>query len=166
MLTIRPLILSALLVVSTSLHLDRALADEPISHPFQLTDEKTFAPVSSTLDALVARKAKAETNHLCVIGQSLDDGSKQGWVYWREGKAIILWEPTTTGVRDLTLSRRYLRLDHDVVPSGDRRLASSSYLVSKEWAENLIAQCAIHGTEFLIEKHPATPHLNTENKKP
>jgi hypothetical protein len=144
-----------LLLLAVIMHLSHsadAAAPQPIDHPFQITQDKLFAPVRPTLDALIAHKARTRINHLCVIGQPLGDGSRQAWVYWRESRAIILWEPATDGLRDLALSRRYLRLDRDAVPASDKRLATSTYLVSRSWAQSLIAECAARGTRFVIEK--------------
>jgi hypothetical protein len=143
-----------------------AWSGEPVEHPFRVEGDALFEPVDKALDRLVARKAQAETNHLCVIGQRLDDGSGQAWVYWQEGRAIILWEPAASGVADLAASRRFLRFGRDVVPARDKRLlAGSSYLVSEDWAKGLIAECKVQGSQHVIRKSDAAAAVKSEGGK-
>lgn len=138
-----------------------------IDHPFAIAEEQKFAPVQATLERLVARKAKTDVNHLCVIGEDLDDGTRQAWVYWKEDRAIILWEPSAEGGSDLASSRRHLRMDRDVVPVHDKRLESgSTYLVSRDWANGLIAECGEQGTGFVIEKGDALKSLKPGKARP
>jgi hypothetical protein len=155
-------ILGVALVAAATMSTAAMAADGPIEHPFRVEENKTFSPVETTLDALIARRGQTDVNHLCVIGQRLDDGTDQAWVYWREGRALILWEPSHEGVRELAFSRRFVRLDHDVVPVDDKHLAAgSSYLVSDEWANGLIAECRSLGTQFVIERHKAVAAAKT-----
>lgn len=155
-------ILGAALVAAVTMPTAAMAADGPIEHPFRVEENKTFSPVETTLGALVARRAQTDVNHLCVIGQRLDGGADQAWVYWREGRALILWEPSHDGIRELAFSRRFVRLDHDVVPVNDKHLAAgSSYLVSDEWANGLIDECKSLGTQFMIERHKAVAATGT-----
>jgi hypothetical protein len=142
-------------------------APQTIDHTFAIGEDPKFAPVETTLGQLVAKKATTDVNHLCVIGQDLDDGTRQAWVSWKEGSAIILWEPVADGIRDLTSSRRYLRLDRDVVPPDDKRLASgSSYLVSTTWVKGLIAECGERGTKFIIRRRDAATSQRPNKVEP
>jgi hypothetical protein len=151
---------SITILAFTALSIGAVQAEDVVIRPFKVMENKAFAPVELTLDTLIARKAKVNTNHVCVIGETLGDESQQAWVHWREGKAIILWEPTRYGVQDLTLSKRYLRLDKDVVAENDKKLAAgSSYLVTTQWAKSLIAECAAKGNEFSINKKQAIKHV-------
>jgi hypothetical protein len=127
-----------------------AWAEPPIQHPFRVATDPSFAPVVPTLRTLLAHGPRAATNHFCVIGQALDSGDRQAWVYWREGKALVLWEATVDGIGDLATSRRYLRFGRDVVAPDDPRLATSSYLVSRQWADSVIAECATEGTDYVV----------------
>jgi hypothetical protein len=154
--------LSVALAVAVTMSASAMAADGPIEHPFRVDEDKTFAPVETTLDALIARRAQTDVNHLCVIGQPLEDGTEQAWVYWREGRALILWEPSHAGIRELAFSRRFVRLDHDVVPVNDKHLAAgSSYLVSDEWANGVIDECRSYGSQFIIDRHKAVAAVQT-----
>ncbi len=74
-----------------------AWSGEPVEHPFRVEGDALFEPVDKALDRLVARKAQAETNHLCVIGQRLDDSSGQAWVYWQVAARWTLREIQGSG---------------------------------------------------------------------
>lgn len=132
-----------------------AQPNQPVSHPVNVETIKAFQPVRETLEALVAQNGKVEKNHLCVIGAD----PEQAWVYWREANAIILWEPETGGITDLTLSRDYLKLATDAVPANDPRLATSTYLVSTQWAASLISECSTSGRRYEIDKTTAVPNF-------
>jgi hypothetical protein len=127
----------------------------PVSHPVNFETIKAFQPVRETLEALVAQNGKVENNHLCVIGAD----TEQAWVYWREANAIILWEPETGGITDLTLSRDYLNLTTDAVPANDPRLPTSTYLVSTQWAAALISECSKSGRQYEIDKKIAVQNF-------
>lgn len=125
---------------------------EPIQNPFVVTDAIALAPVQSTLEALVAKNALVETNHLCVIGQPLGTSGTQAWVSWTEDRSIILWE---FGLADLTLSRNYLKFGRDIVNENTEGFTASTYLVGTEWGNAVIAECASKGTPFVIKKSEA-----------
>jgi hypothetical protein len=155
----------ALLIIFTAFSIGTARAEAVVARPFNVTENSAFAPVELTLDRLIARKARTNANHLCVIGDTLDDGSQRAWVHWRDGKAIILWEPTRSGIQDLTAAKRYLRLDKDVVAPDDPRLAAgSAYLITRQWANSLIAECAARGREFSIDKRQAIKRVSNSRK--
>lgn len=121
-----------------------------IQDPFSVPEDPGFRPVEATLRTLLDRRHQGRVSHFCVIGQRLDDGSRQAWVHWREGRAIILWEPVLDGVANLRWSRRYLRLGRDIVPDDDPRLSSSTYLTGIGWFRDLVAQCNAMGSTFRL----------------
>lgn len=127
-----------------------ARAAEVIEHPFRVTADAAFQPVEATLRTLLHGRRPGGANHFCVIGQRLEDGNRQAWILWREGRALILWEPAAEGIADLRRSRRSLRLGRDVVPDGDPRLASSTYLTGRGWYRDLARQCRLAGEAFTL----------------
>jgi hypothetical protein len=118
--------------------------------PFRVTESPSFSHMRSVLAHLVARRGKTEMNRFCVLGQRFVDGDEHAWVYWAEGRAVILWEPTVHQDRaDLLRSRRFLRLDRDVVPD-EESVRSSTYLVTKDWVRDLLHECRLHGDRFTL----------------
>ena len=125
-----------------------------IGVPTSITGVPLFANPQLALGALVRRDATTTQNHFCVIAYRFGNGELLAWVHWLERNAIILWEPRVDGRdRALIWSRRYLRLDRDVV-SSDEELHGSTYRVTKSWVQGIIADCASIGSHFVIEKHP------------
>lgn len=113
-----------------------------------IASDPQFGDQRATLDQLVQKKGKRGPNELCVIGQ--DVGSdRQAWVVWRQDQSIILWEPPATGLTDLALSRRYLRLPRDVAadPQG------SSFSVTPAWVADLRKACEDIGYRITIVKN-------------
>lgn len=121
-----------------------------IPDSFSVLEDPAFRPVDATLRTLLDPRHGGRANHFCVIGQRLEDGSRQAWVLWREGRAIILWEPAANGVTNLRWSRRYLRLGRDIVPDDDPRLSSSTYMTGLGWFRDLAAQCRAMGSAFSL----------------
>ena len=73
-------------------------------------------------------------------------------MHWREGNRIVLWEGTfdsPTGDEALIRSRRNLDLSTDVVATDDD-LHFSTYLVTRAWVRETIADCAKHGATYTI----------------
>jgi hypothetical protein len=70
------------------------------------------------------------------------NGASNAMVYWREGRALILWEPDPSATsnrrrRELVWSRRFLSLDEDVVPTlAD--VGGSNYLLTREMARRMV----------------------------
>ena len=104
-----------------------------------------------TLSRLVRDKSGRGENHFCVVGYHLEDGSSIVWTHWQEGNAIILWEPTVETEAPVVLaqSRRYLRLDRDVVATDDD-VGASTYLVSRAWVDGILGDCEAHGIKFVV----------------
>lgn len=121
--------------------------------PFKVSGDKTYEPVSGALTALVRQKATVTLNHLCAVGYRNPDGSTYAWVYWREGKALILWEPHVAGspAKALSASRRYLQLDRDAVANTDQ-LKGSTYKITQEWVHQITRECELYGERFEISE--------------
>ena len=142
------LLLFVLIVFLCGFH---AFAQEGAQQTFLVSKTPGFSNPRAVLRKLVARKGKARRNSFCVIGYQYPDGGKSAWVYWREGKAIILWEPTGNEIDDLTLSRRYLRLTKDVVEN-DNQVQGSTYLVTRQWVNSLLQDCQTKGEKFTLSR--------------
>ena len=107
------------------------------------------------LKEVVAEKAKSRRNTFYVSRvYFFDNGANHAMVYWKEGRALILWEPYLTGTErkhELVWSRRFLSLDKDVVPTLND-VGGSNYLVTREWARRTIQKCVRYGEKFVIYK--------------
>lgn len=110
-----------------------------------------FPQTEKVLEALVQEKADVTTNHLYVspIKKTGKDGF--AWVYWKEKRQLILWEPFNTKQWKLSLSRRVLNLDKDVLPAAED-IKGSTYLVDEDWACRTIGDCMKNGKEYIIQK--------------
>lgn len=117
---------------------------------FRVTDNPNFSQPIIVLKQLVAHLAKTRQNTFCVIGYRYD-GTEQAWVYWREGEAIILWEPNLDGIANLVNSKRYFHLPQDVV-ADETLVGGSTYLVTKQWVDSLINDCHKQGEYFKVLK--------------
>jgi len=73
-------------------------------------------------------------------------------IYWKEGRALILWEPRSFGTdrrHELVWSKRFLSLDKDVVPTLTD-VGGSNYLVTRQWARQVIRDCVRNGEKFVL----------------
>jgi hypothetical protein len=89
--------------------------------------------------------------HFCIAGYQ-NGGEKRAWVHWQEGKKIILWLGATNPVgakTSIARSRRVLDLRHDVVPTAVD-LKGSTYLVTRQWADHVLADCEARGDKYEI----------------
>jgi uncharacterized cysteine cluster protein YcgN (CxxCxxCC family) len=103
--------------------------------------------------SLAGHKAARTLNHFCVVGYRNLDGSTYAWVHWQEGKALILWEPHVPDApgEDLGASRRYLRLNKDVVATTDQ-VNGSTYKVTQAWVQQITHACEVYRERFEISK--------------
>ncbi len=113
-----------------------------------------FQAPQKALEYLVHQQGKQELNHFCVIGYQLAADNQPACAYWEENNALILWAPMR-GPAVLSLSRRFLDLDKDVVES-DADVNGSTYVVSRRWANTVIDDCKKRGDAFVITKHLIT----------
>jgi hypothetical protein len=83
----------------------------------------------------------------CIAGYQASpagDGDKRTRIHWSEGHQIILWRGG-----DIAQSRRVIDLRKDLVPT-EPDLDGRTYLVTREWANRLIADCEQHGAKYHI----------------
>src|SRR5207249_2602272 len=94
------------------------------------------------------------------------NGSHSVLVYWKENHALVLWEPgrgsdqhgNPDPKNDLVASRRYWRLDKDVVPT-QADIAGSSFLITQQDAREWINDCVKHGERYVIDLRPRPRRL-------
>jgi hypothetical protein len=132
------------------------LAAEPAPTFFSIRKHAGYPEPERTLQQLVAEKGTTASNHFCVLGYRTANGDQYAWVHWKEGRALVLWEPVVDANHPATLtsSRRFLRLDQDVVASeGD--IKGSTYLVTRAWASQVQSDCIRHGDKFLVTRKKA-----------
>jgi hypothetical protein len=111
----------------------------------------TFPNSEVILRSLVQEKTESPTNHLYVSPIKKIGNGSFAWVYWKEKRQLILWEPFDSGKWKLSSSRRIVDLDKDVVPTIDD-IKGSTYLVDKKWACTTIGDCMKNGKEYIIQK--------------
>jgi hypothetical protein len=101
----------------------------------------------------------SRVDHFCVVGYRDTDAAvgEHAWIHWIEGRVLILWEPAADRTHPLPLaaSRRILHLDQDVVAT-EAEVGTSTYRVTRHWAEGIIQDCKRHGDQMVIPFTPAT----------
>ncbi|MHC9539654.1 MAG: hypothetical protein AB9903_09040 [Vulcanimicrobiota bacterium] len=139
------MLISALIVM--------ALAGDVNKTIFSILIEPGYPQPQKTLERLVSEKGTEKVNHFHIVGYRSADGDDLAWVYWVEGRALILWEPTASPEYPVSLStsRRYLRLDKDVV-SSEEDVHGSTYLVTRAWADSVIKDCIKNGSHFVVRR--------------
>ena len=87
--------------------------------------------------------------HFCVVTYPVGDG--YAWVHWREGNQLIYWRGAADGPPDDTIafSTRQLDLAKDVVAT-DEDIAGSTYLVSRKWVDDRLADCKARGKRYVF----------------
>jgi hypothetical protein len=125
---------------------------------FRVSQNPAFAKPREVLRQLMAsqQKTRLTRNTFCVIGYRNTSDAKTSngtaWVYWKEQKAIILWEPSNLEIEPITQlarSRRYLKMPDDFVKTKSD-IAGSTYLETWEWANDLIKTCRAKGDKYTI----------------
>ena len=89
---------------------------------FSIRHSPEFLKPEGVLQELVNAKAKQRINHFCIIGYRSAENDSHAWVWWREGSALILWEPS---VRPTTRQRSNVQ----------QRVNSRSKSFAEAWAE-------------------------------
>jgi hypothetical protein len=120
---------------------------------FSVKSSEGYPHSLDVLQDLVQRDGRALVNHFCAVGYVDPDGDRHAWLYWKEGNKLILWEPSSMPEYPLSLcfSHRYLDLKKDVVKTlADVR--GSTYLVTQDWVNKTLADCAKHGDRFVVTK--------------
>jgi len=118
---------------------------------FSVRGHPGYPAPEKSLESLVRARGGQRLNHFCVIGYRDPGGHDFAWVLWEEGKALILWEAVKdpSSARPLAASRRFLRLDRDVVAT-EEDLKGSTYLVTKAWLDKVTGDCDAHGDKLTI----------------
>jgi hypothetical protein len=97
--------------------------------------------------------AKRKKNHVCIVGYTLGDGTRQAWAHWQERGRIILWEGSSNpeDMKDgLRLSRLDLDLDKDVV-ADTSAVGGSSFLVTRAWVSSVLFDCVRFGHLYKVK---------------
>ena len=128
-----------------------------------------YAHPLPALKQVVAEKARRNRNTFYVSPVCyLNNGVTSTLVYWREGRALILWEPyADASTKDrrhaLVWSRRFLLLDRDVVPTlAD--VAGSSFLLPKALARRDIRECVRYGAQIRLVQTKSLSLMARSNK--
>jgi hypothetical protein len=120
------------------------------AQPVPLDEIPEFRNPEAALVALLDQRGASGTHEFCVV--AFREGKEErAWVWWKQGNALILWEPETGPDAALALvhSRRFLDLEKDVVAT-DEEIAGSTYRVSHPWVTSLLRNCEMHGKSFRI----------------
>jgi hypothetical protein len=126
---------------------------------FRVSQNPAFAKPREVLRHLIASQQKpTETrNTFCILGyrrhRNTEKASEVAWVYWKQQKAIILWEPSNLEIQpiaQLARSRRYLKMPDDFVRS-ETGINGSTYIETWEWANDLIKTCQAKGDKYTIQ---------------
>jgi len=116
--------------------------------------------VLPALKELVAQYGTAKRNHFYVSRvEVLEGGYHSVLVYWKENNALVLWEPSRGSNQqgnpdakyDLVDSRRYWRLDKDVVPMLND-VGGSSFLITRQDARRWVRDCIRHGERLVVNR--------------
>ena len=113
-------------------------------------ENASFPRSKAILIELVQENGDSGINHIYVSPIKTNGGDSFAWVFWKEKRQLILWEPFDSRKWRLSYSKRILDLDRDVVAAAD--LNGSTYLVDEEWACLTIDDCLKNGTEYIIQK--------------
>ena len=109
----------------------------------------------TALNTLVAQNAKHRKNTFYVskLDVTFESGDELyiADVYWKEDNSIILLESHSTDwPHALLWSRRYWRLDRDVVPTLND-VAGSNYLLTRAESRRMIRRC-LQGDRFVVQR--------------
>lgn len=126
---------------------------------FKVSQNPAFAKPREVLRQLIASQEKTAStrNTFCILGyrrhSNTEKTSHIAWVYWKQQKVIILWEPTNPDIQpiaQLAQSRRYLKMPNDFVKA-KTGINGSTYLETWEWANDLINTCQAKGDKYTIQ---------------
>ena len=120
------------------------------------TDRDFGDPRPALAGYLHAHRHRRTAQHFCVVGYvpGPDSNGKVlrfAQVHWREGGRLILWEGTDPYEprEALKRSRRDLDLRTDVVAT-DADVGGSTYLVTRAWVRQVLADCAARGRRYTL----------------
>jgi len=123
----------------------------------EISRDAEYARPLSALKQVLAEKARHVRNTFYISPVCyFNNGASNAMVYWREGRALILWEPDPSATasrrrHELVWSRRFLSLDKDVVPTlAD--VGGSNYLLTRELASRMVLECVRNGKRSVLYK--------------
>jgi hypothetical protein len=92
--------------------------------------------------------------HFCIAGyQSGSGDDRRAWIYWTEGRKVILWRGASdpqSAKTSIARSHRITDLTKDVVPT-EADLKGSTYLVTQAWVDRLISDCQTRGAKYQVK---------------
>ena len=100
------------------------------------------------------KRTRHGPQHFCVIGYVGAEGVRTALVHWHEGKAILPWPGAVDDdwrAASIVLAPHKLDLTRDVVPM-QADLGGSSYLVTRAWVAQVLADCRRHGTRYVVRR--------------
>jgi hypothetical protein len=153
----KPLYLLMLVAVSAATCLPQGRIIRTVPVP----QHSYFGPnVLSALKELVVQRERTRRNHFYVGRVKVfENGYSSVLVYWKENRALILWEPgrgndlrgNPDARYDLRDSRRYWRLNRDVVPTLND-VQGSSFLITRKDARTWIQECVHRGELYVVNR--------------
>lgn len=151
----KSLLLFIVLVISATAILAQSNTYNEAARQASIYEDPDYARLVPALKQVVAAKARNRRNTFYVSRvYYFGNGANNAMVYWKEGRALILWEPHSSGTDrqyELVRSRRFLSLDKDVVPTLTD-VGGSNYLVTREWARQVVRDCVRDGEKFVLYK--------------
>lgn len=142
-------------VLATAQTVAQPIGSPPAYPVFDTRSDSRFGDAKIVIQTYLSALsvAKRKKNHVCIVGYTLGDGTRQAWAHWQEGGRIILWEGSndTEGRKDgLRHSRRDLDLDKDVV-ADDSAVDGSSYRVTRAWVSSVLFDCVRFGHLYKVK---------------
>ncbi|UZW60507.1 hypothetical protein [Lysobacter enzymogenes] len=134
-----------------------AVLSEPRAHP-------DWPCLASLLQQIVDDQGARGVNalHIGRVVREDDDGNDFVRVYWPRRRAILLVSLNRNGCADpdyrydslgLGWYRTKARIDLDHhVRATEAEISGSSFLVTRAWADAVIAECTTHGTELKLRR--------------
>ncbi|QEI06317.1 hypothetical protein FXN63_11110 [Pigmentiphaga aceris] len=114
-------------------------------------DSARFDNAQPALERFIAKVEPRPSGdqNFCVVTYPSSDG--YAWVHWLQGNKLIYWLGAAGEPPDDTLvfSTRKLDLTKDVVEY-DRDISGSTYLVSRKWVRDRLADCQARGKRYVI----------------
>lgn len=116
------------------------------------SERARFDDARPALERLV-RSLKPEpqgAQHFCVVAYAAEGG--YAWVHWRERNRLIFWQGAVAGANpddSIVGSARNLDLAKDVV-SHQEDVAGSTYLVTRGWVKDRLADCRKRGKHYIV----------------
>lgn len=123
---------------------------------FDTRTAEHFGDATVPLKTYLAAAVPAPTGpqHFCIVGYDYPTGGRAALVHWREGQRLIHWDGAsdpTYAAASIRFARRDLDLTKDVVAT-DADINSSTYLVTRAWVDQILADCAAKGAQYTVSR--------------